>query len=353
MNNHKIALIPGDGVGPEVTGVASDVLAAAGSRFGFTVESVSYDLGGERFVRTGEVLPESVQEELAAFDAILLGAVGTPEVPPGVLERGLLLKLRFDFDQYVNLRPVKLYPGVPSPIVGLTPELCDLVIVRENTEGLYAGSGGLVRKGTPHEIATQESINTRHGVERLVRDGFERAMRRRRHLTLGHKTNVLNYAGDLWQRTVNEVAEDYPDVQTDYVHVDAACLYLVNDPGRFDVMVTDNLFGDILTDLGAAVQGGLGLAASGNLDPERRYPSMFEPVHGSAPDIAGRGWANPVASVLSAAMCLDHLGEPEAAEAVEAAAVSVLPELKTMGGPEMGMSTSEIGQVIVSRVEAG
>lgn len=352
MNNHKIALIPGDGVGPEVTGVASDVLAAAGSRFGFTVESVSYDLGGERFVRTGEVLPESVQEELAAFDAILLGAVGTPEVPPGVLERGLLLKLRFDFDQYVNLRPVKLYPGVPSPIVGLTPELCDLVIVRENTEGLYAGSGGLVRKGTPHEIATQESINTRHGVERLVRDGFERAMRRRRHLTLGHKTNVLNYAGDLWQRTVNEVAEDYPDVQTDYVHVDAACLYLVNDPGRFDVMVTDNLFGDILTDLGAAVQGGLGLAASGNLDPERRYPSMFEPVHGSAPDIAGRGWANPVASVLSAAMCLDHLGEPEAAEAVEAAAVSVLPELKTMGGPEMGMSTSEIGQVIVSRVEA-
>ncbi|MGH8911241.1 MAG: 3-isopropylmalate dehydrogenase [Acidimicrobiia bacterium] len=350
MSKHKIAVIAGDGVGPEVTDAALTALGAAADEHGFTIDTVAYDLGGERYLRTGEVLPESVQEELAGFDAILLGAVGTPEVPPGVLERGLLLKLRFDFDQYVNLRPVKLYPGVPSPVVDLTPEDCDMVILRENTEGLYAGAGGLLRKGTPLEIATQESINTRMGVERLVRHGFERARRRRRHLTLAHKTNVLNYAGDLWQRTVDEVAEEYPEVQTAYVHVDAACLHLVNDPGRFDVIVTDNLFGDILTDLGAAVQGGLGLAASGNLDPDHRHPSMFEPVHGSAPDIAGHGWANPVAAVISAAMCLDHLGEIEAAAALETAAVSVLPELTTMGGPEMGMTTKEIGEVIASRV---
>jgi len=350
MSEHTIAVIAGDGVGPEVTDVALSALTAAADRYRCTIDTVAYDLGGERYLRTGEVLPESVQEELAGFDAILLGAVGTPEVPPGVLERGLLLKLRFDFDQYVNLRPVKLYPGVPSPVADLTPADCDMVILRENTEGLYAGAGGLVRKGTPHEIATQESINTRMGVERLVRHGFERARRRRRHLTLAHKTNVLNYAGDLWQRTVDEVAEEYPDVETAYVHVDAACLHLVYDPGRFDVIVTDNLFGDILTDLGAAVQGGLGLAASGNLDPDRRHPSMFEPVHGSAPDLAGQGWANPVAAVISAAMCLDHLGETEAAVAVETAAVSVLPELKTMGGPEMGMTTREIGEVIASRV---
>ncbi len=352
MSGHRIAVIPGDGVGPEVTDVALGVMAAAAEAHDFEFETVSYDLGGTRYLRTGEVLPDSVQEELAGFDAILLGAVGTPEVPPGVLERGLLLKLRFDFDQYVNLRPVKLYPGVPSPIAGLEPAQCDMVILRENTEGLYAGAGGLLRKGTEHEVATQESVNTRMGVERLAREGFERAGERRRRLTLAHKTNVLNYAGDLWQRTVDEVAEEYPDIEVDYVHVDAACLYFVTDPGRFDVMVTDNLFGDILTDLGAAVQGGLGLAASGNLDPRRRHPSMFEPVHGSAPDIAGRGWANPVAAVLSAALCLDHLGETEAAAAVEAAAVSVLPELKTMGGPDMGMGTSEIGKVIASRVHA-
>jgi 3-isopropylmalate dehydrogenase len=279
------------------------------------VETDEYDLGGERYLRTGEVLPPTVKQELADFDAILLGAVGTPDVPPGVLERGLLLELRFDFDQYVNLRPVRLYPGVPTPIAGLMPEDCDLVVVRENTEGLYAGAGGFLRKGTRHEVATQESLNTRLGVERVVRFAFDQARTRRNHLTLCHKTNVLTYAGDLWQRTVDEVAADFPEVEVDYVHVDAACLYLVNDPGRFDVIVTDNLFGDIITDLGAAVQGGLGLAASGNLDPERRHPSMFEPVHGSAPDIAGRGWANPVAAVLSVAMCLHHLGETEAAAA--------------------------------------
>ena len=350
MNDHRLALIPGDGVGPEVMAAALECLTAAGDRHGFGIETHEYDLGGERYLRTGEVLPAAVKQELADHDAILLGAVGTPDVPPGVLERGLLLELRFDFDQYINLRPVKLYPGVPTPIAGLDPADCDLVVVRENTEGLYAGAGGFLRKGTAHEVATQESLNTRMGVERVVRFAFEQAAGRRRRLTLCHKTNVLTFAGDLWQRTTDEVAGDYPDVEVDYVHVDAACLYLVNDPGRFDVIVTDNLFGDIITDLGAAVQGGMGLAASGNLDPERRHPSMFEPVHGSAPDIAGKGWANPVAAVLSVAMCLHHLGEGEAAGAVERAAASILPELKAMGGPDMGMTTPEIGSRIAERI---
>jgi 3-isopropylmalate dehydrogenase len=347
---HKIAVIPGDGVGIEVTAEAVKAVDSAAARFGFSVDYTEYDVGGGRYLRTGEVLPEAVQAELAAHDAILLGAVGTPEVPPGVIERGLLLKLRFDFDQYINLRPVKLYPGVPTPIADLTPERCDLTVIRENTEGLYAGVGGFFKKGTPDEIASQESVNTRKGVERALRYGFALAERRRNKLTVGHKTNVLNFAGDLWWRTAQEIAPEYPSVALDYVHVDAACLYMVNSPERFDVLVTDNLFGDIVTDLGAAVQGGLGLAASGNIDPEKRYPSMFEPVHGSAPDIAGNGWANPVAAVLSAAMCLDHLGERDAAQVVETAAASVLPELKTMGGPDMGMSTSQIGDLIAERI---
>ncbi|MEX2278913.1 MAG: 3-isopropylmalate dehydrogenase [Acidimicrobiia bacterium] len=350
MPSYRIATIPGDGVGIEVTSEAVKAVDAAATRFGFTVSYSDYDLGGGRYLATGEVLPPAVQEELAGHDAILLGAVGTPDVPPGVLERGLLLKLRFDFDQYVNLRPVKLYEGVPTPIAGLTPERCDMVVVRENTEGLYTGMGGIFKQGTAHEVATQESINTRHGVERVVRDAFVRAQARRGKLTVAHKTNVLTFAGDLWWRAAQEIHADYPKVELDYVHVDAACLYMVNSPERFDVMVTDNLFGDIVTDLGAAIQGGLGLAASGNLDPSRQKPSMFEPVHGSAPDIAGNGWANPVAAVLSAAMCLEHLGESEAAAAVEAAAASVLPELKTMGGPEMGMSTSQIGDLIAERI---
>lgn len=347
---YRIAAIGGDGVGPEVTNQALGVLSAAADRFGFAYETTDYDLGGRRYLTTGEVLPDTVQAELAAHDAILLGAVGTPGVPPGVLERGLLLKLRFDFDLFVNLRPVKLYPGVPSPIAGLTPEDCDLVVVRENTEGLYTGAGSVTGRDTPGEVATQESLNTYVAVERIVRFAFDQAAARSNHLTLCHKTNVLTYAGDLWQRTFNKVASDFPGVATDYVHVDAACLFLVQDPGRFDVIVTDNLFGDIITDLGAAIQGGLGLAASANLDPTRKSPSMFEPVHGSAPDIAGNGWANPVASVLSLSMCLAHLGEVDAAKAVETAAVSVLPELKTMGGPDMGMSTTEIGSIIASRV---
>jgi 3-isopropylmalate dehydrogenase len=350
MARYRIAVIGGDGVGPEVTAQAVKAVRTAADRFGFAVDTTDYDLGGSRYLRTGEVLPDPLEQELAAHDAILLGAVGTPEVPPGVLERGLLLRLRFAFDLYVNLRPVKLFPGVPSPVAGLTPDRCDLMVVRENTEGLYAGAGGVVYRDTPAEVATQESLNTRRGIERVVRDAFARAEGRRRRLTLCHKTNVLTYAGDLWQRTVNAVAAEFPDVITDYVHVDAACLYLVTQPERFDVVVTDNLFGDIITDLGAAVQGGLGLAASGNLDPTRTHPSMFEPVHGSAPDIAGKGWANPVAAVLSAAMCLEHLGEREAAAALERAAAGVLPELHAMGGEGMGYSTDELGDRIASAV---
>ena len=350
QHTYRIATIPGDGVGIEVTAEAVKALEAAAARFGFGVELTEYGLGGARYLRTGEVLPDSVEEELAGHDAILLGAVGTPEVLPGVLERGLLLKLRFDFDLYVNLRPVRLYPGAPTPVAGLTPDRCDLTVVRENTEGLYAGIGGIFKHGTADEVATQESVNTRKGVERVLRYAFDLAERRRRKLTVCHKTNVLTFAGDLWWRTAQELAAEHPQVELDYVHVDAACLYLVQSPERFDVIATDNLFGDIVTDLGAAVQGGLGLAASGNIDPERRRPSMFEPVHGSAPDIAGRGWANPVAAVLSAAMCLEHLGEADAGEAVEQAAASVLPELGAMGGPDMGRSTAEIGDAIAGRI---
>jgi 3-isopropylmalate dehydrogenase len=348
--HYRVAVIAGDGIGPEVTEQALKSLASASARFGFTYDTNEYDLGGHRYLATGEVLPDSVEEELAAHDVILLGAVGTPDVPPGVLERGLLLKLRFDFDQYINHRPVKLFEGVPTPIAGLTPDRCDILVIRENTEGMYVGGGGVLRRGTPEELATEESLNTRFGVERVVRYAFNRAMERKRRLTLCHKTNVLTYAGDLWQRTTDEVATDYPDVDVDYVHVDAMCLYLVTSPERFDTIVTDNLFGDIITDVGAAIQGGMGLAASGNLNPPRVYPSMFEPVHGSAPDIAGKGWANPVAAVLSVAVCLDHLGERGAGKAVEQAAASVLPTMGAMGGPEMGASTDQLGDRIAAAV---
>jgi 3-isopropylmalate dehydrogenase len=358
MTSYDLAVIGGDGVGPEVTAQALKALAAAADRFGFSYATTEYDLGGRRYLDTGEVLPDGVEDELRGADAILLGAVGTPDVPPGVLERGLLLRMRFAFDQYVNLRPVRLLPGVPTPIADLTPERCDLVIVRENTEGLYAGAGGSLYRGTPNEVATQESLNTRHGVERIVRHAFGIAEQRRAdgyegRLTLCHKTNVLTFAGDLWQRTVDAVADEHPDLSVDYVHVDAMCLYLVQSPERFDVVVTDNLFGDIITDLGAAVQGGLGLAASGNLNPDGAAPSMFEPVHGSAPDIAGRGWANPVAAVLSAALCLDHLGEAEAARALEAAAADVLPRLGAMAGEGMGYSTDQIGDLVAEHVAQG
>lgn len=350
MSDYRIAVIGGDGVGPEVTDQALKALEAAGDRFGFRYSTTDYDLGGRRYLASGEVLPDSVLDELADHDVILLGAIGTPDVPPGVLERGLLLKMRFAFDQYVNHRPVKLFEGVPTPIAGLTPDACDMLVIRENTEGMYVGAGGLLQHGTPHEVATQESLSTRMGTERIIRYAFDQAMTRSRHLTMCHKTNVLNFAGDLWQRTFDEVATDYPDVETDYVHVDAMCLYMVNSPERFDVVVTDNLFGDIITDLGAAIQGGMGLAASGNLNPTGAYPSMFEPVHGSAPDIAGKGWANPVAAVLSVAVCLDHLEQGDAAAAVESAAASVLPTMPEMAGAGMGASTDQLGDRIASAI---
>jgi len=303
MTKHRIAIIGGDGIGPEVTTEAVKVVRAAG----VGIDAVDFDLGGRRYLATNEVLPDSALEELRGFDAILLGAVGTPEVPPGVLERGLLLRLRFELDLYINLRP---FHG----------DGLDFVVIRENTEGTYAGEGGFLRKGTPHEVATQGSVNTRMGVERCVRFAFDLAQSRpRKHLTLVHKTNVLTFAGDLWQRTFDLVAAEYPDVATAYNHVDAACIYFVQDPGRYDVIVTDNLFGDILTDLGGAVIGGIGLASSANLNPARTGPSLFEPVHGSAPDIVGTGKANPTAAILSAALMLDFLGEADAAARIRKA----------------------------------
>jgi 3-isopropylmalate dehydrogenase len=340
--SHRIAVLGGDGIGPEVVDQGLKVLDAVEAAEGFATERVDYDLGGRRYRLTGEVLSDDTLTELAGFDAIYLGAVGTPEIPPGVIERGLLLKIRFAFDQFVNLRPVKLYDGVTSPIAGLTPDRCDLVVVRENTESVYAGAGGTLYEGTPNEVATQESVNTRHGVERVIRYGFDLARSRRGHLTLCHKINVLTHAGDLWWRTFNEVGEEYADVERDYVHVDAACLYLVTQPERFDVIVTENLFGDIITDLGAAVQGGIGLATSGNLDPTRRRPSMFEPVHGSAPDIVGTGKADPTAAVMAVGMMLDFLGESGGAKRIEAAVAAWLAE-RGSNSDLLGYSTQQIG----------
>jgi 3-isopropylmalate dehydrogenase len=351
MAEHRLAVIAGDGIGPEVVAEGLRVLDRVAELEGFTTLREELDLGGRRYLATGEVLSDATLAHLRGFDAILLGAVGTPDVPPGVLERGLLLRIRFAFDQYVNLRPVRLYPGVTSPVAGLTPERCDLVIVRENTESVYAGAGGTLYSGTPHEVATQESVNTRHGVERIVRYSFELARRRRKHLTLVHKTNVLVHAGGLWQRTVDEVGAEYPDVERAYVHVDAACLYLVTQPERFDVVVTENLFGDIITDLGAAVQGGLGLAASGNLDPERRAPSMFEPVHGSAPDIAGTGRADPVATVMSVGMLLDALGEGAAAARIDRAVGRLLAERDGRVPDGSDVTTASVGDRLVALLE--
>jgi 3-isopropylmalate dehydrogenase len=340
----KLAVIPGDGIGIEVTEQALRVLDAVHPG----VETSHYDLGAARWHRTGEVLPDSVLGEIRGHDAILLGAVGDPSVPSGVLERGLLLRLRFELDHHVNLRPAKLYPGVATPLAG-EPAI-DFVVVREGTEGPYAGNGGVLRKGTPQEIATEVSVNTAFGVERVVRDAFGRAQARpRKHLTLVHKNNVLTNAGDLWFRTVTRVGAQFPDVTVAYNHVDAATIYLVTDPGRYDVIVTDNLFGDIITDLAAAIAGGIGLAASGNLDVSHANPSMFEPVHGSAPDIAGQGKADPTAAVLSVAMLLAHVGEAEAAARVEAA---VAGDLAARDAKNPG-STSEIGERLAKATTAG
>jgi 3-isopropylmalate dehydrogenase len=326
---HRIGIIGGDGIGPEVVAEALKVIAAAGVDY----EAVHFDLGGARYLRDGAVLPDEDLAAIRELDAVLLGAVGTPEVPPGVIERGLLLRLRFELDLYVNLRPFTSGPSALNDGV-------DMVVVRENTEGTYAGEGGFLRRGTPHEIATQGSVNTRMGVERCVRFAFELARaRERKHLTLVHKTNVLTFAGDLWERTFHEVAAGFPDVGTAYHHVDAACIYFVQDPGRYDVIVTDNLFGDILTDLGGAVSGGIGRAASGNLNPARTGPSLFEPVHGSAPDIAGQQKADPRAAVMSAAMMLEFLGEAEAAQRVRDA----VAKTDAVTG-----STREIGDAIAA-----
>src|SRR2546429_1191994 len=312
----RLAVVGGDGIGPEVTAEALKVLRAATP--GVSIEETSYDLGARRWHRTGETLPDAVLEEIKGHDALLLGAVGDPSVPSGVLERGLLLRLRFELDQYVNLRPVRLYPGVGTPLDAVRPESVNMVVVREGTEGPYTGAGGVLRKGTDAEVATEESVNASYGVSRVVRYAFDLAAQRaRQHLTLVHKTNVLTYAGDLWQRIVDRCAKEFPGVSVDYVHVDAACMFLVTQPERFDVIVTDNLFGDILTDLGAAVAGGIGLAASGNINPERPAPSMFEPVHGSAPDIAGQQKADPTAAILSADMLREHLGFTPAAARIE------------------------------------
>ncbi|BCJ66890.1 3-isopropylmalate dehydrogenase [Polymorphospora rubra] len=336
MSVARIAVVAGDGIGTEVVAQARKVLDAVLPG----VEATEYDLGAARYNRTGEVLPDSVLTELADHDAILLGAVGDPSVPPGVLERGLLLRLRFAFDQYVNLRPSRLWPGTASPLAGVKAGEIDLVVVREGTEGLYTGAGGSLHRDTPAEVATEESLNTRHGVERVIRDAFARAERReRRKVTLVHKTNVLTHSGSLWARAFQAVAAEHPDVTTEYQHVDAAAMFLVTQPQRYDVVVTDNLFGDILTDIAAAVSGGIGLAASGCINPERAYPSMFEPVHGSAPDIAGKGVADPAAAVLSAALLLDHLGHPEAAHRVSEAVAAELAA-RVPGAP---LRTEEVG----------
>ena len=338
----RLAVIPGDGIGPEVTAEALKVLEVASP---VTFEQTTYDLGAERYLRTGEVLPSSVLDEIKQHDAILLGAVGgkpnDPNLPPGILERGLLLKLRFELDHYVNLRPSKLFPGAVSPLAD--PGDIDFVVVREGTEGSYTGNGGALRVGTPHEIATEVSVNTAFGAERVIRYAFQLAAKRpRKQLTLVHKTNVLVNAGSVWWRLVQEVARDFPEVAVDYSHIDAVMIYMTTDPARFDVIVTDNLFGDIITDLAAAITGGIGLAASGNVNPDKTFPSMFEPVHGSAPDIAGEQKADPTAAILSTALLLDHLGHPDAAAAIDAA---VLKDLTSRDGAR---TTTQVGDAIAA-----
>ena len=344
MTKFKLAVIGGDGIGPEVVAEGLKVLDAISAKYGLTFEKKDYDLGAKYWHKTGETLPDSVIEELAKADVILLGAVGDPTVPSGVLERGLLLKLRFAFDHYINLRPAKLHAGVTSPLVN--SQSIDFIVVREGTEGPYVGAGGVLAYGTKDEIATEESLNTRRGAERVIRDAFARAqLRPRKKLTLVHKNNVLTRAGGLWTRTFNEVAKEFPDITTDYLHVDAASMFFVTNPERFDVVVTDNLFGDILTDIAAAICGGIGLAASGNINPTGAFPSMFEPVHGSAPDIAGKGLADPTATVMSVAMMLAHLGLKDAAADVERA---VAADLLKRGTSKR--STSEVGDALAAGV---
>ncbi len=348
---YRIAVIPGDGTGPEVIREALRALDAVSQKAGFSTEKVPFDLGGERYLRTGEILPEGTLDDLAKFDAILLGAIGHPDVKPGILEKGLLLQLRFKLDQYINLRPVILYPGVETPLKDKGPDEINFVVVRENTEGIYAGAGGFLRKGTPHEVAVQESINTRLGAERCIRFAFDFCRKRnyRKKLTLCGKTNVLTYAFDLWERAFNDVAKEYPDVQTDYAHVDAICMWMIKNPEWFDVIVTDNMFGDIITDLGAMIQGGMGVAAGGNINPEG--VSMFEPIGGSAPKYTGLNVINPVAAIAAAQMMLEHLGETTAAGLIENAIKRVVSnDLKSLSAGCMGYSTSEVGDLVVKYI---
>ena len=342
---HRLGVIPGDGTGPEVVEEALKVLGAVG----VPVELVELDLGSERYLRTGEVLPDDELARLREMDAVLLGAVGDPRIKPGVLERDLLLRIRFELDQYVNLRPVIRYPGVKTLVPSHGEDDVDFVVVRENSEGLYSGTDGFHRKGTEHEVAVQESVNTRHGVERIVRYAFALAEQRRRKLTLVHKTNVLTFAGDLYQRVVDEVGSaDHPDVERDYVHVDAACIYFLDQPSRFDVIVTDNMFGDIITDLGAMIQGGMGIAAGGNINPDG--VSMFEPIGGTAPDHAGKGTINPLAAIGAVQMLLSELGEGEAARRVDAGIRFACSKLHSMRAGEMGYSTAEVGDLVVEGI---
>ncbi len=346
--NYNIAVIPGDGTGPEVVQEAVKALDTLTSKENFEIRLTYFDLGGERYLRTGDILPLDVLEELKTYDAILLGAIGHPDVKPGILEKGLLLELRFQLDQYINLRPVILYPGVETPLKDKGPADIDFVVVRENTEGLYTGSGGFLRKGTPYEVAVQESINTRSGVERCLRFAFDFCRRRnkRKKLTLCGKTNVLTYAFDLWERVFHEVAREYPDIQTDYAHVDATCMWMVKNPEWFDVIVTDNMFGDIITDLGAMIQGGMGIAAGGNINPGG--VSMFEPIGGSAPKYTGQNIINPLAAIAAAQMLLEHLGEESAAGRLESAIRKVvLEDVKSMSAGHMGYSTTEVGDLVV------
>ena len=350
--NYRIAVIGGDGTGPEVIREGMKVLEAASKKGKFKLDWVNYDLGGERYKRTGEILPDSVIEELRKVDAIYLGAIGHPDVKPGILEKGLLLRLRFELDQYINLRPVKLYPNVASPLKDKKPEDIDFVVVRENTEGLYCGAGGNLRKDTPHEVATQESINTRFGVERCLRYAFELTRKRndQKKLTLCGKTNVLTYAFGLWERAFNDIAKDYPDIKPDYAHVDATCMWMVKNPEWFDVIVTDNLFGDIITDLGAMIQGGMGIAAGGNINPEG--VSMFEPIGGSAPKYTGKNMINPLAAICAGGMMLDILGEKEAAKAVEDTVIKSLSDgkIKSLAAGKMGLTTTEVGDLIAGSI---
>lgn len=349
---YSLAVVPGDGIGPEVTDCALAVLDKAEELYGFSTEREHIQAGAQHYVATGELFAGPIEESLRGKDAILFGSMGDPSVTPGILERGFILAMRQGFEQAVNLRPVRLYPGVKTPIADLSPERCDLVIVRENTEGAYVGRGSTVHAGTKNAVAIQESVNTRAGVERVIDYAFRLAASRRKKLTLCHKTNILVEAGKLWSDTLADVAKRYPEVETDYVHVDAMCFHLPISPERFDVVVTDNLFGDIITDLGAVIQGGLGVAASANLNLDGSAPSMFEAIHGSAPDIAGMGLANPAGAVLSLAMCLAHLGEPVAAHAVETAVVEVLGSMEGLAGAAMGGTTIEVGQRIVTALEA-